>query len=234
MERKEERKKRKRRESKHTSRADLLSRSRNTNNNTLTPTLVASLQSSSHNSNITRAVESVITSTIRHLDQLLLNTLILQFSRVNEVRGSKLLGPLLLRWVHVHNDDFTSFVLDGSLYDTQPDTSSTEYGNGGTFFDLGGFDGSSVSSGDTTAEKTSSVHGSFFGDGDDGDIRYDGVLGEGGCSHEVKEIFALALEAGGTVWHDTTTLSGANFTAKVGLAGFAEFALFTFWSAGRG
>lgn len=41
----------------------------------------------------------------------------------------------------------------------------------------------------------------------------------------MEEILALALEARGTVGHDTLALGGADLAAKVGLAGLAELAL---------
>jgi hypothetical protein len=62
-------------------------------------------------------------------------------------------------------------------------------------------------------------------DGNDGDIGDDGVLGEGGGSHEVEEILALALKSRGAVGHQTLTLGGSDLAAKVGLSGLAELAL---------
>jgi hypothetical protein len=64
--------------------------------------------------------------------------------------------------------------------------------------------------------------------GNDRDIGDDGVLGEGGSTHEVKQILALALESRGAVGHQTLTLCGSDLTAKVGLSGLAELALLAF------
>jgi len=47
----------------------------------------------------------------------------------------------------------------------------------------------------------------------------------------VEKVFALALEARGSVRHDTLALGCANLAAKVGLAGLAELALLAFWGA---
>lgn len=41
----------------------------------------------------------------------------------------------------------------------------------------------------------------------------------------MEEILALALEARGSVGHDTLTLSGSDLATEVGLAGLAELAL---------
>jgi hypothetical protein len=41
----------------------------------------------------------------------------------------------------------------------------------------------------------------------------------------VQQVLALALEARGSVWHNTLALGGSDLTTQVGLARFAEFAL---------
>src|SRR6266536_4836994 len=98
-----------------TSCGDFLSSSRDTNDDTLTPTLVASLQRSTHNTNITRAVKGVIKTTIGHLNQLLLNGLVLKLGRVHEIRGTKLVSPFLLLGVQVDDNDLASLPLNGAL-----------------------------------------------------------------------------------------------------------------------
>jgi hypothetical protein len=57
-------------------------------------------------------------------------------------------------------------------------------------------------------------------------------LGEGRGTHEVEKILALALEARGSVRHDTLALSGSNLATEVGLARLAELALLTLGGAG--
>jgi hypothetical protein len=42
------------------------------------------------------------------------------------------------------------------------------------------------------------------------------------------DVLALALESGSTIWHEASTLCGANFAAEVGLSARAEFAFATF------
>jgi hypothetical protein len=88
-----------------TSGGDLLSSSSNTDNDALTPALVASLESRSHDVNVTSAVEGVVTATISHLNELLLDGLVLEFHGVDEVGGTELLGPLLLAVVDIDDND---------------------------------------------------------------------------------------------------------------------------------
>lgn len=50
----------------------------------------------------------------------------------------------------------------------------------------------------------------------------------------MQQIFAFGFEARGAVGHDAFALGGADFAAKVRLAGFAEFAFAAFGRAGAG
>jgi len=101
---------------------NLLSSSGNTNDDTLTPALVASLESRSHNVDVTSAVEGVVTTTISHFDELLLNGLVLELHRVDEVCGTELLSPLLLAVVDVDDDNLGRAVLDTTLDDRKTDS----------------------------------------------------------------------------------------------------------------
>jgi hypothetical protein len=208
-----------------TTSGNLLSSGSNTNNDALTPTLVASLESSTHNTNVTSAVKGVVTATIRHLNQVLLNSLTLELGRVDEVGSTELASPSLLTIVNINGNDHTSLVLDSTLHNGQTDAANTEDSHVGTLLDLGGLDGGTVTGGDTTAQQTGAVGGDLGGHSDDGNIGDNGVLGEGGCTHEVEEVLAASLEAGGAIGHDTATLGGANLAAEVGLARLAELAL---------
>jgi hypothetical protein len=49
-------------------------------------------------------------------------------------------------------------------------------------------------------------------------------LGEGRSTHEVQDVLAAGLEAGGAVGHDTSSLGSTDLAAEVGLAGLAELA----------
>lgn len=100
-----------------TSGRNLLSSSSNTDNDTLTPALVASLESRSHDVDVTSAVEGVVTATVSHLNELLLDGLVLEFHGVDEVSSTELLGPLLLAVVDIDDDDLGRAVLDTTLDD---------------------------------------------------------------------------------------------------------------------
>ena len=212
-----------------TSCCNLLSGSSDTNDDALTPTLVARLESTTHNVDVTGAVKGVIATTVGHLNELLLDGLtILQFLGVHKVGSAKLLGPFLLAVIHIDNDDLGGLVLDTALNDTQTDTSGTKDGDVGSLLNTtlaGRDDGSSVTGRDTASEQASAVHWCLFRDLDDRDVRNDGVLRKGRSAHEVQKVLALALEARSAVRHDTLALSGTNLAAEVGLAGFAELAL---------
>lgn len=184
-------------------------------------TLVASLESGAHHTNVTRAVKGVITTAVGHLNQLLLDALAAQLGGVDEVGRAKLLTPLLLGVVDVDDDDLVSAVLHASLNDGEPDAAGAEYGDVGPLLDTavaGADDGCTVAGGDAAAEQAGAVHGRLVGDLDDGDVCDDGVLGEGGGSHEVQQVLALALEARGAVGHHAFALGCADLAAEVGLA----------------
>jgi hypothetical protein len=218
-----------------TSGGNLLSGSGNTNNDALTPTLVASLESRSHNVDVTSAVEGVVTTTISHLNELLLDGLVFELHGVDEVGGTELLSPLLLAVVDVDDNDLGRAVLDTTLDDRKTDTAGTEDSNIGTLLHttLAGSDNSgTVAGGNTTAEQASAVHRGLVGDLDDRNVGNNSVLGESRGTHEVEEILALALEARGSVGHDTLALSGSDLATKVGLSRLAELALLALGGAG--
>ena len=209
----------------------LLSRRRNPNNNTLSPPLMARLQRRPHNAYIPRTIKRIITAAIRHLHQLLLNTLSPQFRRVDEIRPAEFLAPCLLPIIHIHHDDLLRTVLDRALDHTQPHAAGAKDGDGRALFHSGGHHRGAVARGDAAAEQAGPVHGRFVRDGDDGDVRDDGVLREGAGAHEVQEVFAARFEARGAVWHHAFALRGADLAAEVRLAGFAEFAVAAFGGA---
>ena len=218
----------KKKKKKLTSCGDLLSSGGNTNDDALTPALVASLESRSHDVNVTSAVESVVATTVSHLNELLLDGLVLELHRVDEVGSTELLGPFLLAVVDIDDDDLRRTVLDATLDDRKTDTAGTEDGNVGALLNTslaGSNDSSTVTGGDTTAEQASAVHGGLVGDLDDRDVGNDSVLRESRSAHEVEEVLALALETRGSVRHDTLALGGSDLATEVGLARLAELAL---------
>lgn len=50
----------------------------------------------------------------------------------------------------------------------------------------------------------------------------------------MQKVMTFAAETGGAVGHDAFSLGGADFAAKVGFAGFAEFTIAAFGSTGEG
>jgi len=194
---------------------------------------VARLQRRSHNAYVPGAIECVITPSIRHLDQLLLDTLLPQLRWVDEIRSAEFLPPRLLPVIDVHHDDLPSTVLDRTLYDTQPHAASPKDRDGGALLHIGGHHGRAVAGRDAAAEEAGPVHGRFVGDGDDGDVGYDGVLREGAGAHEMQQVFAAGFESGGAVWHDSLALGGTDLAAEVRFAGSAELAFAAFGGAER-
>lgn len=224
-EREEGKKVRKKGEKKLTTSGNLLTSSSHTDHDALTPTLVTGLEGRTHHTHVTSAVKGVVTATIRHLNQVLLDRLALQLGGVDKVRGTKLAGPRLLAIVDIDRDDHASLVPHGTLHNGQTDTADTKDGNVGTLLDLGGLHGGSVPGGDTATQQTGAVGGDLGSHRHDGDVGHDGVLREGRGSHEVEDILTPGLETGGAIGHHTLTLSGTDLTAQVGLARLAELAL---------
>lgn len=210
---------------------DLLTSSSNTDDNALTPALVAGLESSAHDPDVTSTVEGIITATISHLNQVLLNGLAGELSGVNEVGSAELASPGLFSIIDINSNDHTGLVLDRTLHNRQTNTADTEDSDIAALLDLGSHDSSTVTGGDTAAEQTGPISRDLRSDRDDRDIGHDGVLGEGGGAHEVQEVLAAGLETGGTIRHNTLTLGSTDFTTEVRLARLAELALAAFRGA---
>lgn len=205
--------------------------SSNTNDDALAPALVASLQGSAHDTDVASAVKGVVTATVGHLDQVLLDGLARQLGGVDKVGGTELAGPGFLAVVDINGDDLARLVLDGTLHDGQTDTASTEDSDVGALLDVGGHHRGTVPGGDTAAQQAGSVGGDLGSHSHDRDVGNNRVLGEGRSTHEVEDVLAPRLEARGAVGHDTLTLSGTDLAAEIGLARLAELALTAFGGA---
>ena len=147
------------------------------------------LQRSPHHMHISGAIKCVVASTIRHLNQPLLDCLaLLQFRRVDKVSRAKLLAPLLLFIVHIHHDDLGRFILDAPLNHAESNTARAEDRNVASLLDTvlaGRDDGSAVTRCDTTPEQTATVHRGLLRDRHNRYVRYDRVLRESRGAHEV-------------------------------------------------
>ena len=192
---------------------------------------MAGLEGGAHDLNVTRAVEGVVATAIGHLNELVLNGLAAELGGVDEVGGTELPRPLLLGRVDVHHDNLSRLPRSGTLNNGEADAAGAENSQVLALLHVGGDGGGAVAGGYTAAEKACPVHGGIGLDGDDGDIGDDSILGEGGRSHKVQQVLALALEPGGAVGHDTLTLRGADLAAQVCLARLAELAFLAFWGA---
>ena len=137
---------------------------------------MAGLEGSAHNTDITSAVEGVVTASISHLNQVLLDGLSGELGGVNEVGSAELASPGLFTVVDIDGNDHTGLVLDRTLHNGQTDTADTEDSDVGALLDLGSYDSSTVTGGDTATEQTRSIGGDLRSDSDNRDIGNDGVL----------------------------------------------------------
>ena len=168
-----------------TSSADLLASCCDSDDDALSPALVACLECRSHHTHIARAVEGVVAASVRHLNQVLLDTFTAELGRVDEVGGAELLAPSLLAIVDIHDDDLFSAVLYRALDDRETDASSTKDCDIRTLLYIRSHDCGTVTGCDTAAEQAGTVHWRFGSDGYNGYVGNYGVLGESGGAHEM-------------------------------------------------
>ena len=135
-----------------TSGADFLSSCCNANDDGLPPSLVTGFESCSHDADIAGAIEGVVASAIRHLDQFLLDTLALQLSWVEKIRCPKLFAPSFFAIIDINDDDLASAILDSSLYDTQANAPGSEDRDVAALLYIRRHDRCTISGGDTTTK----------------------------------------------------------------------------------
>lgn len=211
-----------------TASGNLLAGSSDTNNDGLSPSLMAGLECSAHDVNVTYAVRYVVAASISYLNKLLLNTLRAELSGVNKVSSTKLLRLLLLRVIYINNNNLTRLVFNSSLNDGQTNTASTKDGNIRSLLNTAlscGYNSGTVTSCNTAAKQTGAVYRGLLYNSNNRDVSDDSVLGECRCAYKVEKILALALKAQGAVRHNTLALRCANLTAQVSLARLTELAL---------
>lgn len=146
---------------------NLLTSSSDTDDDALSPSLVASLESSTHDADVTSAVEREVAAAVGKLNELVDHRLVSELGGVDEIRRAELSRPLLLVGVNVNDDNLSSLVHDGTLNDGETDAAGTEDGDVVALLDVGGNSGGAVSGGDTAAQQASAVHGSILLDGND-------------------------------------------------------------------
>lgn len=135
-----------------TSGGNLLTGGRNANDNALPPALVTRLQGSPHHRDIASAVEGVVASPVRHLNELLLNVHLPELRRVHEMGGSELLSPALLIIVQVNRNNHVGLLLHSTLDNRQTDAAHTKYRNVRAGFNLSCRCCRTISRSDTTAK----------------------------------------------------------------------------------
>lgn len=211
---------------------DLLPSSRNPDDDTFSPAFVACLQSCSHDLNISDALKGVVHASVCHLNQHLLDGLVVLFG-VHTIGGSKLLGFVKLSGVDVHTYDPGRSSSLTAHDNSQTNSPQTEHSARGARLNLSGVESSSVTGGNAASEQTHFIQRRLVVDLGQRDVSHHGILREGAGAHEVKDLFSLTSEPGGLVRHQALALGHPNFLAKVGLGIFAEFAFLALWYVQR-
>jgi len=133
---------------------------------------MTSFQRCSHDANVPRTVESVITSSICNVDKIFLDGF-LEFGGVDEICCAEFLCPFFFAIVGVYGDDFGGAIGDTALDYAQTNATSSKDGTGGAFFDFGGSSCGAVTSSNTTAEETGFVERCLGVDGNNRDVSHD-------------------------------------------------------------
>lgn len=134
-----------------TSGGDFLAGGSDTDDDTLAPSLLAGFKSSTHDTNVASAVESVVTPAVCHLDELLLDALVTELGRVDEVGSPELLAPFFLGVIHIDVNNHRGLVLNSTLDHGKSDTSGTENSDTGVGLNISGHNGGTVTGGDTAS-----------------------------------------------------------------------------------
>lgn len=128
---------------------------------------MASLESSTHDADVTSAVKGEVAAAVGELNELVDHGLVSELGGVDEIRRAELSRPLLLVGVDVDDDNLASLVHDGTLNNGETDAAGTKHGNVVALLNVGGDSGGAVSGGDTAAQQAGAVHGSILLDGND-------------------------------------------------------------------
>jgi hypothetical protein len=203
---------------------DLLTRRGNTDDGGNSPTLVASLEGSTHEVDVSDALECIVTASISHINQNLLDGLVAEGLRVDALGGTKGLGQLKLVLVDINTNDTSSSSLDATLDDGQADTAKAKDSASGSLLNLSSVKSGTITSGDTATQQANLTQSSLLGDLSNGDLGNDGVISKAGNTHVVEDSLSLAGETRCSIRHDTLSLSDADNGAQVGLARGAELA----------
>ena len=192
---------------------------RNADDDALAPSFVAAFQGLSHRRGVADAFKRVVCSAFRERDEVSYEVVaFVELFRIDEVRHAELLAERLSSWVRIDADDHRGTYESCALDDIEPDAAQSEDDDASTWLDLGGIDDGSDSCCNAATDVADLVEGRVLADFGEGDLRHDGVFGEGGSSHVVEELFAVEREAGGSVGHDAFSLSCSDGLAEVGFS----------------
>ena len=105
-----------------------------TNDAALAPSFVAALECLSHQVNVADALEAVVDTSTRHLNQVIYY--VLDLFRVNKIGHAELRSQFLFAGVYIHANNTSCTHQLGSLNNIQANTTQTEYRDGGAGLDL--------------------------------------------------------------------------------------------------
>src|SRR5690606_13301982 len=205
-------------------RADLLPGGRDADDRRLAPALVAALERGAHQLHVADRLEGIVDAAVRHVDDHLLDRLVVVF-RVHEVRRAELAGELLLVRVDVDRDDAARLSHRRALDHAQADAAQAEHRDRRARAHLGGGEHGADAGRDPAAEQADLLERRLLADLRDRDLRQHRVLGERRRAHEVQDALAVLREAARAVGHQTLALRHADFLAEIRPAGLAELAL---------
>ena len=110
---------------------DLFASCGNPNDSGDSPTFVSRLEGRPHDLHVTSTIKRVVESTVRHVDQMILELPALwQVCRVNKLGGLEFLRPGFLPGIGVDGDDAGSTDHSTVCYHTETYGAATEHGNG--------------------------------------------------------------------------------------------------------
>lgn len=159
-----------------------------TDNAGLSPTSVSEFEGVSHDLGISCTVESVVVAPLLDGEEVVLNSLpIFEFSWVDEEVATELKSGFLLLGVEVNSDNKSGTSDLGGLNDGESNSSESENNDSSVRLNLAGVPDSSPTSGESASEHADLIKISLLVDLGCGDLSNDGVLTEGGASHEVVD-----------------------------------------------
>mmetsp|Transcript_14651 Transcript_14651/g.47054 ORF Transcript_14651/g.47054 Transcript_14651/m.47054 type:complete len:277 (-) Transcript_14651:274-1104(-) len=187
--------------------ADLLARRRDADHARLAPPAVGRLERGAHHVGVARRVERVVDPPLRHLDENLLDRLVVVL-RVDAVRGAQLNRHAELVRVRVDGEDALGAAHLCPLDHREADGAEAKDSDACAALNVARVPHGAQARRDAAAEERARVERRGVRHLGARDVRHDCVLREGRAPHEVLDFFAVgAGEAGGAVGHHAGALS---------------------------